>query len=288
MQIGIGLPATHTEASGKLILDWSRLADEGPFSSLGLIDRLVYHNYEPLITLTAAAAVTQRVRLVTTILIGPLRQSGILAKQSATLDAISGGRLTLGLGVGAREDDFLAAPAAFADRGKHFDEQLEQMERIWSGQPLSEAVGPIGPQPIQAGGPEILIGGNSPAAIKRIARWGKGFISGGGGPQMAQQGFAQAEAAWKAAGKAGKPRFVACSYYGLGEQAQEHINSYITHYYSFMGPMAQQLANSVPRTPEAIRDAIQAFADSGVDELILWPCIADLDQVHRLADIVAH
>ncbi len=286
MQIGIGLPATHAETSGKLILDWSRLADEGPFSSLGLIDRLVYHNYEPLITLTAAAAVTQRVRLVTTILIGPLRQSGILAKQSATLDALSGGRLTLGLGVGSREDDFLAAPASFAGRGKQFDEQLEQMHRIWSGQPLSDAVGPIGPNPVQAGGPEVLIGGNSPAAIQRIAHWGNGFISGGGGPQMAQKSFTLAETAWKDAGKAGKPRFVACSYYGLGEQAQEHINSYITHYYSFMGPMAQQLANSVPRTPEAIHDTIQAFADSGVDELILWPCIAELDQIHRLADIV--
>jgi alkanesulfonate monooxygenase SsuD/methylene tetrahydromethanopterin reductase-like flavin-dependent oxidoreductase (luciferase family) len=287
MQIGIGLPATHAETSGKLLLDWARLADKGPFSSLGLIDRLVYHNYEPLITLTAAAAVTQRVRLVTTILIGPLRQSGILAKQSATLDAISGGRLTLGLGVGGREDDFLAAPASFADRGKHFDEQLEQMERIWAGQPLSEEVGPIGPQPVQASGPEILIGGNSPAALKRIARWGNGFISGGGGPQRAQQAFAQAEAAWKDGGKPGKPRFVACSYYGLGEQAQEHINAYITHYYSFMGPMAQQLANSVPRTSEALRDTVQAFADNGVDELILWPCIADLDQIHRVADIIA-
>ncbi len=288
MQFGIGLPATHAETTGKLILDWSRLADEGPFSSLGSIDRLVYHNYEPLITLTAAAAVTQRIRLVTTILIGPLRQSGILAKQSATLDALSGGRLTLGLGVGAREDDFQAAPASFAGRGKQFDQQLEQMHRIWSGQPLSDTIGPIGPDPTQVGGPELLIGGSSQAALQRIARWGNGFISGGGGPQMAQKSFAQAEAAWKDAGRPGKPRFVACTYYGLGERAQERINAYVTHYYSFMGPRAQQLADSVPYTPEAIHDTIQAFTDNGVDELIFWPCIAELDQVQRLADIVTH
>ena len=74
--------------------------------------------------------------------------------------------------------------------------------------------------------------------------------------------------------------------YGLGEHAQERINAYIGHYYSFMGPMAQQIANSVPSTPEAIHDAIQAFAGNGVDELILWPCIAELDEVQRLTDIV--
>ena len=69
MKIGVGLPATIPGVSGPQVLEWAKRVDSGPFSSLGILDRLVYHNYEPLITLAAAAAVTQRVRLMTTILI---------------------------------------------------------------------------------------------------------------------------------------------------------------------------------------------------------------------------
>jgi alkanesulfonate monooxygenase SsuD/methylene tetrahydromethanopterin reductase-like flavin-dependent oxidoreductase (luciferase family) len=288
MKIGIGLPTTHRNANGKLILDWARQADTGPFSSLGLIDRLVYHNFESLITLGAVAGVTQRIRLMTTILITPLRQTGILAKQSASLDALSGGRLTLGLGIGGREDDFLAAPAPFRNRGKHFEKQLNQMTHIWSGQPLNDNIGPIGPAPAQSGGPEILLGAYSPTAIQRIGRWGNGFITGGAGPEMALQTYTLAVRAWNQAGRSGKPRLVACSYYGLGPQSSEHIRDYINDYYAFMGPQAQQIVEGIPGTPEAIRVMIKAFTDIGADELILWPCIADIDQIHRLTDIVAH
>jgi alkanesulfonate monooxygenase SsuD/methylene tetrahydromethanopterin reductase-like flavin-dependent oxidoreductase (luciferase family) len=133
MDIGIGLPATIPGTSGSLVLDWARRADSGPFSSLGILDRLVYPNYEPMITLSAAAAVTERIRVMSTILIAPLRRGGVLAKQVATLDALSGGRLTVGIGVGAREDDFHAAPASFHERARSFEEQLELMRRVWSG-----------------------------------------------------------------------------------------------------------------------------------------------------------
>src|SRR5579864_3433650 len=113
MQIGIGHPGTIPGVKAQFILDWARRADAGPFSSLGSLDRLVYPNYDALITLTAAAAVTQRIRLMTTVLLAPLHNGGVLAKQAASLDAFSGGRLTLGLGIGGREDDSRAAPADF-------------------------------------------------------------------------------------------------------------------------------------------------------------------------------
>src|SRR5688500_4194810 len=121
MQTGVGLPATIPDADPSLILDWARQADSGPFSSLGIIDRLAYPNYEPLITLAVAAGVTQRIKLMTTVLLAPLRNAGILAKQAASLDSLSGGRLTLGLGIGGRDDDFAAAPASFHDRGRKFE-----------------------------------------------------------------------------------------------------------------------------------------------------------------------
>jgi alkanesulfonate monooxygenase SsuD/methylene tetrahydromethanopterin reductase-like flavin-dependent oxidoreductase (luciferase family) len=286
MQIGIGLPGTIPGVQGNLIFDWARKADAGPFSSLATLDRLVYPNYESLATLAAVSGVTQRVRLLTSILIAPLHNAGMLAKQAASIDALSGGRLTLGLGVGGREDDFRAAPAPFHERGKLFDEQLNVMQRAWTGQPLGNDIGPLGPPPVQQGGPEILIGGNSPAALKRSAHWGNGFISGGGGPPMALQGYKLVEEAWQTAGRSGKPLFVACAYFGLGPNATEGINAYIKHYYSFLGPIADMIAGSTPSTPEAIKGAFQAFADIGVDEFVLWPCIPSLDQVDRLAELV--
>lgn len=286
MQIGIGHPGTTPGVKGALILDWARRADSGPFSSLGSLDRLVYPNYEPLITLTAAAAVTQRIRLMTTVLLAPLRDAALLAKQAASLDAISGGRLTLGVGIGGREDDFRAAGVPFHERGKRFEAQLAAMKRIWSGQPLAEDVGPVGPAPVRVDGPELLIGGYSPAAIRRVSQWGDGYIAGGAPPPMARQGYEVAEQAWKAAGRTGKPRFVAGMYWGLGSNAAERAGTYIRNYYAFLGPMVEQMAGSVPTTPEAVKGAIQAFADVGVDELICWPCIADLDQVDRLADLI--
>ena len=287
MQIGIGHPGTIPGVKGQLILDWAKRADMGPFSSLGSLDRLVYSNYDALITLSAAAAVTQRIRLITTVLLAPLHNAGLLAKQAATLDALSGGRLTLGVGVGGREDDFRAASTSFHDRGKRFEAQLETMKRAWSGQPLADDIGPVGPPPARQGGPELLIGGNTPKAIQRVSRWGDGYISGGAPPPMARQAYTLAEQAWKAAGRAGKPRFVAGMYWGLGPNAAERAGTYIRQYYTFLGPIAEQIASSVASTPEAVKGALQAFADIGVDELICWPCIPDLDQVDRLAELVS-
>jgi alkanesulfonate monooxygenase SsuD/methylene tetrahydromethanopterin reductase-like flavin-dependent oxidoreductase (luciferase family) len=286
MQIGIGLPATIPGTEGKRILDWAKKADSGPFSSLGLIDRLVFPNYEPLITFAAAAGATQRIRLMTTILLAPLRNTAILAKQVASLDALSVGRLTLGLGVGGREDDFRAASVSYKSRGKRLEEQLETMKRIWSGQPPGDNVGPIGPPPVRAGGPEILIGGYSPAAIQRIGRWGDGFIVGGAGPQAAQQGFKVAEESWKAAGRTGKPRLVGCFYYSLGPDAKERGGAYLRSYYGFMGPRVENMVNNLPTTLEAIKGNIQAYADVGTDEVILWPCTSDLEQIDQLAELV--
>ena len=286
MDVGIGLPATIPKTRGSLILDWAKRADSGPFSSLGIIDRLVYPNYEPLITLAAAAAVTDRVRLMSTILIAPLRGAGVLAKQAASIDALSGGRLTLGLGVGAREDDFNAAPATFHDRARRFEEQLELMKRVWSGQPASEEVGPIGPPPAQPGGPELLIGGYSPVSIRRVGRWGDGFISGGiPDPAQVRQMFDLAEEFWRTEGREGRPRLVASLYYALGPNAGRG-GDYIRDYYGYFGPAADDMARSIPSSPEAVEGLIRGFGEVGADEVICWPTVAELDQVDRLADLV--
>jgi alkanesulfonate monooxygenase SsuD/methylene tetrahydromethanopterin reductase-like flavin-dependent oxidoreductase (luciferase family) len=283
MKIGIGLPTTLPNVPGSLILDWAKQTEKGPFSSLGVIDRVVYSNYEPLATLAAVAGVTQRLRLVTAILLAPLRTTTLLAKQSASLDALSGGRLTLGLGVGAREDDFVATAAAFHTRGKRLEKQLDLMTRLWSGQAFSEEVGPIGPQPLQTGGPEVLIGGHSAVAIERVGRWGHGYIDGAGAPYTTNQHFRLAEENWNKVGKTGKPRLVGCAYFGLGSGAAERMQAYLGNYY---GPYAQWVAGGAFSTEEAVKQALQAFADIGTDELLLFPCIPELDQLDRLAQLV--
>ena len=286
MDISIGLPATIPGTRGSLVLDWAKRADSGPFSSLGIIDRLVYPNYEPLITLAAAAAVTSRVRLMSTVLIAPLRGAGVLAKQAATIDALSGGRLTLGLGVGAREDDFQAAPASFHDRARRFEEQLAIMKRVWCGQSVSNEVGPIGPPPARAGGPELLIGGYSPTPIRRVGRWGDGFISGGiPDPEQVRQMFDLAEESWRAEGREGRPRLVACLYYALGPNAARG-GDYIRHYYSYFGPAADDMARSIPSSPETLDNLIRGFGEVGADEVVCWPTVAELEQVDRLAEVV--
>jgi alkanesulfonate monooxygenase SsuD/methylene tetrahydromethanopterin reductase-like flavin-dependent oxidoreductase (luciferase family) len=286
MKIGIGLPAAIPGVKGELILNWARQADAGSFSSFGILDRIVYPNYEPLITLAAVAGATQRIRLMTTVLIAPLRNASMLAKQAASLDALSGGRLTLGLGVGGREDDFEAVGADARNRGKRFEKQLQTMARIWSGERFSETVGPIGPAPVQATGPEVLVGAYSEAAIKRVGHWNDGYIAGGRSPQQVPEFFRLAEQAWQKAGRSGKPRLVVCSYFGLGPNAAERVAETIVHYYSFLGAGAQQMAGRIPSTPEAVRGVIEAFKSTSADELILWPCIAELDQIKRLEEVI--
>jgi alkanesulfonate monooxygenase SsuD/methylene tetrahydromethanopterin reductase-like flavin-dependent oxidoreductase (luciferase family) len=283
MRISIGLPSTIPSTPGALILDWARKADAGPFSSLSVLDRLVYPNYDSLITLSAAAAVTARVRLLTSVLLAPLHSAAQLAKQTASLDALSGGRLTLGLGVGVREDDFLAAEQDYHTRGSRFERQLETMHRIWSGAPVSEQIDRIGPAPAQAGGPEILIGGYSPQAIRRAGKWGVGYMAGGSPPDSARQGYEAVAAAWKAAGRPGKPRFVTATYFALGEDAATRGAAYLRDYYG-ASPYTDAVVAGLPATPEAVKARIQAFADVGADELTLWPTIAELDQVDRLAE----
>src|SRR5689334_15028772 len=172
MDVGIGLPATIPGVDGGRVIEWAKRAEARGFSSLGTIDRIVYGNYEPLIALAAAAAVTERIRLATAILIAPYRGSAaVVAKQAASVDRLSGGRLTLGVAVGGRQDDYEAAGADFHTRGRRFDEMLETWKRVWDGESFGYA-GAIGP-PAR---PRLVTGGTAAAAFRRAATYGDGWI----------------------------------------------------------------------------------------------------------------
>ncbi|QBD81051.1 LLM class flavin-dependent oxidoreductase [Ktedonosporobacter rubrisoli] len=286
MKIGIELPTTIPNVTAQLIRAWARQADAGPFSSLGIVDRLAYNTFDPLVSLAAVATETQRIRLMTGVLLAPMYNAGRLAKQAASLDVLSNGRLSLGLAIGGNEEDFRASPASFSGRGKRFEQQLELMTRVWAGQPVDDKTGPIGPTPLQPGGPEILLGGQTPAAIGRLKRWGNGYIAAGlGSPAQVGTFFRQAEEAWQSAGRPGKPRLVVATYFALGPGAAEQAEAYLLEFYGIYGPLAQEIAKSVSTTPEAVQARIQEFADVGADELLFAPCIPELDQVQRLADV---
>lgn len=279
MQIGVGLPNTLAGANRELMIDWARKADSGPFSSLGTFDRLAYESLDTLSVLAAAAVLTGRVRLASTVLIGPLRNTALLAKEAATIDVLSGGRLTLGLAVGARKDDYDAAEVDHSTRGKRLDEQLAALRLHWEE-------GVIGPKPVQPNGPELIVGGLTDVAFGRAARFADGYMHGGGPPRAFAAAAEKARAAWIDAGRPNRPRLWAMGYFALGKDYAEQGADYLRHYYDFTGPFAERIAEGLLTTPHAITAFVRGYAEAGCDELVLFPTIADGDELDRLSQII--
>jgi alkanesulfonate monooxygenase SsuD/methylene tetrahydromethanopterin reductase-like flavin-dependent oxidoreductase (luciferase family) len=267
MEVGIGLPNAVRGVDRAGIVDWAQRADAAGFSSLGTLDRLAYPSYEPLISLAAAAAVTERIQLATDILLAPLRtNAALLAKETATIDNLSNGRLVLGLAVGAREDDFQVSGVDFKRRGRIFDEQLEQLARFWKGE------GGVGPATASGERPRLLIGGGSNAAFRRTARFADGWTMGGGTPDAFKEAMPKLQEAWEKEGRDGKPRTMA-------QDARDSVGDY----YAYLGDYADQVVQSVAKDPETLKAYLSAFEEAGADEVICFPASADPAQVELLA-----
>lgn len=280
MNIGVGIPNTLSGADRKLIIDWICKADAGPFASLGVFDRLAYNSLDAMTVLSAAAVLTRRVRLATTVLIGPLRNTALLAKDAATIDVLSSGRLTLGLAVGARHDDYEAAEVDHLTRGKRLDQQLAELRSYWENDA-------IGPKPVQPNGPDLIVGGLTDVAYGRAARFADGYIHGGGPPRAFASAAEKARAAWIDAGRPGKPRLWGMGYYALHPDHAEAGKDYLRHYYAFTGPFAERIAEGLLTTPHAIAAFVRGYAEAGCDDLVLFPTVADADELDRLADALA-
>jgi alkanesulfonate monooxygenase SsuD/methylene tetrahydromethanopterin reductase-like flavin-dependent oxidoreductase (luciferase family) len=282
MEVGIGLPSTIPGTGRDQLLEWARRAEARGFSTLGTIDRVVYPCHEPLIALAAAAAVTERIRLATTILLAPTRANGaLLAKQAATLDVLSGGRLVLGVAVGRREDDFQACDADFHARGRILDEMLDLWARIWDGEAFGEAGG-IGPRPAD-GRPAVMLGGWADAAFTRAARHAVGWTGGNCTLEELAAGTERLRAAWGAEGREGSPLTMVQPYYALGEGAKPAVEQTLRDYYG-PGDYTDGIVARAATDAETVRENVRAFAEAGCDELIFFPCDPDPDQVDLLAD----
>ncbi|HUS22333.1 MAG TPA: LLM class flavin-dependent oxidoreductase [Aeromicrobium sp.] len=285
MQIGIGIPNSVPGATGSGLLDWARRADKAGFSSLGSIGAVSYPTYEELTLFAAAGAVTERIRFFSNVLITPARSAAELAKQAATVDQLTNGRLTLGLGAGWREADFILNGRDFAGRGAAFDRILADLHRSWNGEALDEAARPASPPTVQSPIP-IMIGGATKATIRRVVERGVGWTAGGMPPDAVAEFGQQVRDAWTAAGKEGEPRISALVYFGLGDTEEQSRNSLLDYYKPMGDEVAGMIAGGALRSADAVKGAIAAYEAAGVDELIIDPTVPDLDQVDLLADVV--
>jgi alkanesulfonate monooxygenase SsuD/methylene tetrahydromethanopterin reductase-like flavin-dependent oxidoreductase (luciferase family) len=284
MDVAIGLPNTVPGTERDQLLEFARRGESAGFTSLGTLDRLVYPGLEPLTTLAAAATVTESIQLRTTVLLAPYRlNAALLAKEAASVHVLSGGRLTLGLGLGWREDDYEASGISFSKRGRKLDEMLAEIERVWSGEEYGFAGG-IGPD-VSSDPPGLLLGGTADASFKRAARYGIGWILGGGTPDLLRESKAKLEAAWQEEGRDGKPYIGSLAYFSLGDSGPQDAESYLGHYYAARSEdFAKMIIDTAAKDADTIRGYIQAFSEAGCDELFLFPCSADPEQVDLLAE----
>ncbi len=276
MDVAIGLPNAVPGTTGEQLVEWARRAEARGFSSLGTIDRIVYENYEPLTALAAAAAVTQRIGLCTSVLLGPLRPNATeLAKQALSVHALSGGRLTFGIGLGGRDDDYEVSGIETRGRGRRLDAMLERIEEVWSG-------GQVGPS--IEGSPGLVVGGHADASFPRAARFGDGWIAAGTGPEQFADGAGKARAAWLEAGREGEPRTMALAYFALGESADEDASASLIDYYAWLGEdIANFIVAGAAKDAESVQQQMAAYEAAGCDELIFFPSSADAAQVDLLA-----
>ena len=290
MEIGVGLPTNLRGTNKELVLEWSRRAEDAGFASLCMGERLTYSGYDWVLALTAAASVTSRIRLLANVIILPIHPVGVVAKQSLSLDDYSGGRFSLGVGLGTPLDDYDVAPSPREGRGARFEESLRTLRELWKGESLIEGVRAIGPPPVRPGGPELLLGANGLKSLRRAGEFTDGAVtwSFGADPVEARRMFDVVESSWQEFGRTGKPRLVCGCYYSAGANAADDLEAYFREYYPNVLPgQVESLLGAVRTvTPDAIREVVSEFENLGCDEFIFVPVKPDIAHLEGLAEIV--
>ena len=290
MRYGVCLPYMERDYDRATILSWCRAIDAGPFHSLSCGERITGYTCEFRVLLSAAAAVTERVRIVPSLYVLPMHSAVWAAKEIATLDLLSAGRVTVTVGVGGREKDYRAVGASFAKRHQRMDEQVAEMRRIWAGEPPFEGADPVGPDPVQKGGPPILIGAMGPKSMARGAQWAQGVyaFSMNGEANEIRSMLQMADTAWEQAGRADQPYRMAGFWCSLADAGKQRLHSYVHEYLKIAGDeMARAVAGMMNRcTPDAVRRAVDGYRELGVDEIMFVPVTADLAEVERLAELI--
>lgn len=298
MRVGMTLPVMEPDlwSRGAETLEaWARATDEGPFASLCFGERMAFDNPETLTLLGAVAAWTSRVRIVTTVIVPQLHDPVLLAKSLATGDQLSGGRLAVGFGVGGREEDYRAVGAEVATQTmRGMAERVAVMRRVWNGEKLTGSVRPVGPPPVQDGGPELLVGTMGPRTIRSAAAWADGLAGVTLDLDPAATGalFDQARTAWAAAGR-GVPRLTTSFWVALDDgdgSARAQVHRHLRHYMNWL-PVdlvdAMAPTTGFAGTPAQLRDTLRAFADVGADEVHVIPTGSEVRLVEQVAEVAA-
>ncbi len=286
------MPVMEPQLDATTLRSWARVIDGGPFSSLCWGERIAFDNPDSLTLLGALAAWTDRVRLVTTVIVPQLHDPVMLAKGLATGDLLSGGRLTVGIGVGGRHEDYHAVGADPATQTRRaMAERVAVMKRVWAGEKVTESVLPVGPPPVQAGGPPLQIGTIGPKTIRDAAAWADGVAGTTLDLDLNRQAelFDLARTAWAAAGKP-KPHLATSFWFALGkpEEARAQVHRHLRRYMNwipaeFVDAMAP--TTGWAGTEEELIDVLGKFEDIGTDEVHLIPTSSDIDQLRRVAEV---
>ncbi|WP_024805291.1 LLM class flavin-dependent oxidoreductase [Nocardia sp. BMG51109] len=281
MRIGIGLPNQVRNLTPSIIPRWAARAEEAGFSTLATTGRYAYPGVSDTVALAAAAGATTTIGLLSAVLLAPAWPSALLAKEIAGIDGISGGRLTLGIGVGSREDEFTVPGLGLAGRGTRLESDLETYRDVWDGNPVGN-----GPNPAVPSGTRqvpLLFGGYSAPTLDRMVRWGEGYLGGSLPPAMTAPSFDAAKRAWQQADRQGSPKLVVLAYFALGDTETGQAN---IHDFYRLAPATIVGNVLLCSTTTMIEQVIADYTDLGIDEIIFVPATDDLDEVTRLADIV--
>lgn len=288
------MPVMEPDLNAGVLKNWARAIDEGPFSSLCFGERIAFGNPEALTLLGALAAWTDRVPLITTVVVPQLHDPVLLAKSLATGDMLCGGRLTVGIGIGGRREDYLAVGADPARQTMgEMARRVATMRQVWAGERITDSVLPVGPRPAQDGGPRLLVGTIGPRTLRHAAGWADGLAGITLDLDTAKQDelFEVGRSAWAAAGKP-EPHLATSFWFALGEpeDARHQIHQHLRHYMNWI--RSEFVDAMAPTTgwagsEDQLAETLRAFAAIGTTEVHLIPTSSDLDQVHRVADVVA-
>ncbi len=291
MKLGMTLPVMEPDLNRELLRSWVEAIDQGAYQSLAFGERIIFDNPDAAVMLGAAAAWTQRVEIVTTIFVAQLHNPVMLAKQIATADMLCSGRLTVGLGIGGREEDYKAAGADFAThKNSDLGHRVETMRRVWAGEAIVDmADRRVGPPPVQQGGPKLLAGAMGPKSIALASHWSDGLcgMSFGPDPQEISATFDMARKAWAEAGRPA-PHLGTSFWFALDEDGgRAQLDTHLKRYFTWVDPAARDaIAASAGFAGSAqdLKDMLRRIEDTGADEVQLIPTGSGLDQVHRIAD----
>ena len=292
MKIGVCLPYMKAGLTRDDYMEWFRAIDNGPFHALSCGERVHGPTYDMRVVLSAAAAATSRVEITPTLYVLPMHSATRVAKELATLDILSGGRVnTVAVGYGGREKDYEAVGARFQGRYGRMDRQIEEMHKVWSGQEVVAGGGMIGPTPGRSAPPRLLAGAMGPKSIERCSHWADGLYawSGNGEKEELERTFAMADDAWERNGRSEKPYRMGGFWYTLADDGQQKLYDYVYEYLAIAGPeIATMMAESVHRSsPDAVLEALDNAEAAGCEELFMVPATADIAEVERLAELLA-